>query len=545
MIRIPTYQHSWLLAFAVLLPMIMSPPHVAAQNHPVRGTVSFLTSEYVYTTLGRNDSLHDSSLVMVISHRDTTAVLRVVAVSSKSSACAVLSSRRTPAVGDTVISYVPVTLIPRQDTTVPLRRDTAESPHESRPPLSRQTSRVEHTPPWIKLQGRVSLQDMTFLYSDSHFNQSQPGIGINLTGRFTGSDFSFHMFGNFRTLLRDKNFFTSASSSNQTRVYRLSIDYDDSVNSFSIGRIVPAYAPLTGSVDGASIAHTFGIVTLGFSGGFEPAYVPGISYTDMRKFSVSMTLQSEDHRLFQGTVVYSRSYYRSELTRNLVEGSAQVVFNDRLSLYGQTDIDLQTKLNDSLDDKAQFTSINASLNYMVVQALSIGLGVSAWRPAYFFEVIRLYPDNFLDTRIRTTPYVRLSLNLPGGITAMNSYSPRSSDLGFGKEYLNSSSIGWSDQFYTKIFYRAAYTVNTTALTTVRGLTISAQRPISTMLNLNARFQINHFDLPSLDQVSISRAFALDMLVSLIPQVSFWMSAERNYGMTLPYTSLLAELSYHF
>ena len=530
---------------AILFLVIFLHAHGVAQNRPVRGTVTFMTSEYVYTTLGRNDSLHDSSRVMVISRRDTIAVLKVFAMSSKSSACVVVSSKRTPAPGDTVVSFVPRADISSRDTSAAVKADTAKMLPKSPPAQPRQISGMDNTPPWIKLQGRVSLQDLSFFYSDSRFNQSEPGVGINMTGKFTGSDLSFQIAGNFRTLLRDKNYFTSASSSNQTRVYRLSVDYNDSVNAFSLGRIIPVYAPLIGSVDGASYAHTFGILTLGLAGGFEPSYVPGISYTDMRKFSVFGTLQTSGRNLFQGTAVYSRSYHRSQLTRDLIEGSILWMASDRLSFTGQTDVDLRTHVNNGLSHDAQFTSINASFNYAVIREFSLGLGVSAWRPTYFFEVVQSFPDNFLDTRLRTTPYVRISLNLPGGISAMNSYSPRTSDQGFGKEYMNSSTLGWSDQSFTKIFYRATYTVNTTELTTVRGWTITAQRSISTIFNLDARYQTNRFDLLSFNQRSTTHALALDLLVSAISRVSFWISAERNYGMTMPYTSLFSELSYHF
>ncbi len=535
----------WLSVLTLVLwEFVLFRCELPAQGHEAKGKITFITPEFVYTSLGRSNHVEDSSNVNVIAKGDTIARLRVVASSSKSTACRLLSFRRAPAIGDTVVAFVAGEAVALSDSLATRIQDTV---------MVTPTSAINHRvigqgsslpSAWLTVQGRIALQYTTFIYSDQNYNQSEPGVSVSMKGKLNGTNFTFQISGNFRALIRNRDFIASAYSSNLTKVYRLSFDYSDGVNSLSLGRVVPGAAPLLGAVDGGYVTHTFGDITMGLSGGFEPAYVPGFSFTDLRKIAVFGEYQSPNRRLFDGTVVYSRSYFKTQLSREAMGGS--LVINPTQSIFftAQSEVDLRTVLDGDLTGKAKLTSLNASLNYAAIHELSIGVGVSVWRPTYFFGFIQTVPQEFLDTKLRTTPLFTLRLDAPGGLSASNSYSPRSSDDGFGKEYLNTSSIGWYDRSFTGINYRASYTVNTTLVSRIKGYALSAQRTITTRFNLNLRYQTNRYTLQNFSTTQDTRSLALDLLASLIPNVSLWLSTERNYGNVVRYTYFLAELSYH-
>jgi hypothetical protein len=72
-------KHAWIA--------LMFLSHVLlAGEKPVTGTVTYVAAGTVYTSLGRESGVQDSTLLYVKANGDSIAVLRVLAVSSKSSA---------------------------------------------------------------------------------------------------------------------------------------------------------------------------------------------------------------------------------------------------------------------------------------------------------------------------------------------------------------------------------------------------------------------------------------------------------------------------
>ncbi len=530
---------------AAVMALLCSGPFLHAQERVAQGTVTFVSPEYVYTSLGRSAGLTDSMRVSAVRRGDTIAVLKVAALSSHSSACVILSSVRQPVIGDSVITRIPALRKPEQDTITASLIDSLRHAATTQPaPVI--TSRQQ--PPdtaFITMQGRASLQYRTVAFAQTEFNQSEPGVALQLRGKVKNSNLSFQVVGNFRTLIRNQNAIARFSSTNLTRIYRMSLDYDDGTTAISVGRVLPQYSPSIGTVDGGMIAHTFGALTLGLSGGFEPTFIEGIAPTDLRKFSLFAGFRTPGQPLAQSNVAYSRTYYRSDIMREVVAGGLTVFPDQAVFLTAQTEVDLRTPVNGALSKHAKMTSLYATLNLRPLRELSFGLGVSSWRPTYFAPTIFTVPSLYVDTRLRTSPMFSVTMNLPRGMSLMNNYAPRTSELGFGKEYSNNTSMYLMDALGTGINCRGTYFVNASQYSTVNGYSASLQRSFAMYLDVTVRYQNNRTELTSFNQFMRTHALASDILVNFARRMSFWISAERNFGDQLSFTSLFTELSYRF
>ena len=108
-----------------------------AQDITVSGKVTYISSGTVYVSAGRGSGLRDSALVYVVAGKDTVATMKIFAVSSKSSACAILQSKREVVVGDNVVGCVrqedkKETLARLVDSTATVRVEASQSKSQSR-----------------------------------------------------------------------------------------------------------------------------------------------------------------------------------------------------------------------------------------------------------------------------------------------------------------------------------------------------------------------------------------------------------------------------
>jgi hypothetical protein len=77
------------------------------QKSVITGRITYISSGVVYTSLGRDAGVIDSSLIIAFSGNDTIAVLKVFATSSKTSVCTILDKKRDLKVGDALI-FIPL-----------------------------------------------------------------------------------------------------------------------------------------------------------------------------------------------------------------------------------------------------------------------------------------------------------------------------------------------------------------------------------------------------------------------------------------------------
>ncbi len=143
--------------------------------------------------------------------------------------------------------------------------------------------------------------------------------------------------------------------------------------------------------------------------------------------------------------------------------SASLLVNSALAgdlfLYGNTELDLRSKLGEQLILAPRLTSAYSTLYYRAISNLTLGLGVDASRSYYGFESVRRIPDSLLVNPLRSGMTVSVSWYLPWGMALHETYSARAFNRPFGQEFSSSSALNISDIFSTGVSFRANFNTN--------------------------------------------------------------------------------------
>lgn len=527
----------------VIIASLLVVARLGAGEKPVRGKVTYLAAGTIYTSVGREQGLRDSTLLVVVSRKDTIATLKVMAFSSQSSSCLVVWSSRPVTIGDDVFGRVTST-----DSGI-VRSASPELAHPldmGIAPVSTFSEASALTQgDFLELHGRLGAQYNTSIYEQSAFNVTQPGVVLSLHGALRDVPLRLDMYANFRSLaLGDRSPF-ARSAVNQSRIYGLSLSYDDNITVASLGRIIPFSSPSIGYVDGALLSRKFGSVVIGTVAGYQPDWTMRSVSTDFRKVAVFAQYSSFDRMAFSLSAAYARTYYRSSLDREAASLLVNSGLTDNLYLYGNAEFDLRKKLGEGLILSPMITSAYGTLYCRIIDNLTVGLGFDAARSYYSFESVRLVPDSLLVNTLRSGMMVSINWYIPGGFSVQESYAPRSSMAPFGQEYSNSSALNVVDIFSTGVSLRGSYTTNRNEFTTLAGYGLSAQATIARTVDLTLRYQQNGYTVKQTDQHLRSTSLGGDLMLFLTRSLTFLASYDRrdDYGMTSHV--IFAELGFRF
>ena len=410
------------------------------QKSVVTGRITYISSGVVYSSLGRDAGVIDSSLIIALSDNDTIAVLKVFATSSKTSVCTILDKKRDLKVGDALIFIPLISETKSSSIDYPIETVIDSKPIIVVTDSVGKDSIQSSSYSWLLIHGSVGLQYQGTTSSVTNFKYSQSGGIINLTGRLTGIPASFEIYANLRQLYQGNLSPFSSKGIDRSRIYRFSLSFNDGTNIISIGRIVPTYSPGIGYVDGLMALRTSDGLTFGLVAGFEPGYTQRTFSSNIKKAAVFGSYSTNSILHPSLSISYARSYYGSLLNRESLSGSFRIFPLERLSISALCDLDLRMKSETEYILSPKPALFNANVDYRFPSTIVIGAGLVMWRPSYSFASIRTIPDSLLDLRIRTTPNVNINVWLPYGISIYNNYSPRLVSGQLGKEYLNYSSV---------------------------------------------------------------------------------------------------------
>jgi hypothetical protein len=522
----------------------------------VRGKVTYVAAGTVYTSLGRESGVQDSTLQFVVAAKDTLAMLKTFAVSSKSSACMIVKSKRDVVLGDDVAAKVLVEER-KVDSTAASLSPSSEPSQSGRTRRDILPARLNESMKaggrlasldsgFADVQGRVSAQYFTSLQSTADFNISQPGIAINLRGTMRDIPVKLDVYANLRTLSIGKQSPFSRSAINQSRIYGLSLTYDDLENVVSLGRIIPTFSPSIGYIDGALLSRKFGNVVFGVTVGFQPEYSLRAVSTGFKKFAAFAQFLSDDRISFSASAAYARTYFHSALDREAASVLLNAAITQDVFLYANTEVDLRKKSGEQFVLSPKLTSAYVNLNYRITSSFSIGLGADAARPYYSFESVRNVPDSLLYDELRSGVSLNVSWMLPGGISLYNTYTPRnSSEQSFGKEFSNYSSLNLNNLFESGLNFRVNANVNANQFTNGNGYGAALQKTFGSVVDVNVRYQTNTYTIKQLDARNRSVTVGGDVMVFLTSSLTFLATYDRLDGYGTISNSIFAEVSVRF
>jgi hypothetical protein len=523
---------------AIIVLGMLALQSAAQDSAVVTGTVTYVAAGTVYTSIGRAQGVLEGSVLRLVKGNDTTAVLRAMAVSSKSSACSVLTTRGQIAVGASVIARVPVEH-PAGDPVVS-QHAPMPGPEPERPPSGATPPR-----PDIELKGRVSLQWRSMEYDEESFNLRQPGVVLNLQGKTAAVPLQLDLYANLRTASYGGAGVFSSGAVNQSRVYRASLGYDDGKFALSIGRTLPLQAWTLGTIDGVVVSQRWGVWKIGGAAGFQPeGGNRGVSSTT-RKTGLFLSWEPEGSRPGFFTAVYTRTYRLTMLDRETASGLANLALLPGLMLYGNTEVDLRRKEGSAYVLHPQLTSVYLNVNYRLSRMLGVGLGANASRPVFAFSDVRTVPDSLLERRLVWGASLQLSLAPVPGVSVTNTFSPRSRLSGAMGDYVDYAAVTLSEASLTGIVFRADMNLSRSEYTRVTGFGGGVQRQLPAGIDLALRYHRSRYTLLRTGSSSVSTTAGADIVVPLTSTFVLFGTYEWFEGYGTKSRSLMAELSVRF
>ena len=508
---------------------------------PVSGKVTYVAAGSVYTSLGKELGVKDSTLLVVVSKRDTIATIKVIAVSSKSSSCVIVSSSRSVSIGDDVFGNIVLEAeSPNLADSTALPQTAGTTPQ----PVVRKARSVSESNA-ADLHGRVSAQYITSLYDQSAYDIAQPGIVVNLRGTLRDVPLRLDLYANLRSLSIGNQSPFGRTAVNQSRIYEMALSFDDGGTVASLGRIIPTFSPSIGYIDGALFSKKFGNVVIGTTVGFQPDWSMRDVSTDYRKLAVFAQYSTPDRMSLLVSGAYARTYFHSALDREAVSVLVNSALTDDLYLYGNAEMDMRKKAADDFILAPRLTSAYANLQYRVARSFSVGIGAEASRTYYSYEAVRNIPDSLLINTLRSGMNFSVNWFLPWGIALYENYMPRSSRGPFGQEFSNSSSVSISDVFSSGVNLRANVNTSTNQYTNSTVYGVTAQTTIASSIDVTLRFLGNGYTIKQTDERMQGRTFGADLMIFLTRQLTFLATYDRrdDYGMITH--SVFAEIGVRF
>lgn len=450
-----------IISLLLLLRLVAS-----GQDTLVVGTITYRAGDALYLSIGRAAGVRDSMIVPVVSRGDTVGLLKVFGTSSKSSVCSIVRANRELIIGDTVFALVHVPAVAKP--AVQQRSDTLRQVSSA----SVISGPVKNREP-ISMKGRMNFQYFRTTWFGTGLTYTQPALSLDLHAGMNALPLAFDVYGSVRSRTIGQQILFGANRANESRIYRMTLQYDDTTNRVTLGRFLAPAAPSAGLVDGVMIAHSWQNISIGSAFGFDPTMTPGaLSFgTDASKFILFGSYAPERYWHSVLNLGYSRSYLHGILNRELLSSGLTVVPSARVYLTASGDFDLRQPSGGAFIGKPQLSSLYANASFRASDIFSLGLGISAWRPVYFFNTIMALPDSLIDTELRTNPSVTATLYPLRGVVLYDTYSPRSGG-GPGREYLNFTSVSIANLPADNMSLNGTWNVNGASFVVSRGYSLS-------------------------------------------------------------------------
>ncbi len=519
-----------------------------------RGTITYISGDVYYVSLGSPSGIADSSIVAVVDGADTVATLKVFAVSSKSSACRLLSSTRVLKRGDAVVSRG-VEPTPGSLTAAPGGLDgvdggPADGTDTRSVLIRRDTSRYDgagavRRPSPVSLRGRITAQYQTFDAGNSTPAVTQPSLSVSLRGALRDSPIRFEIAGVARSAFTGPTGLFGAGGVNRSRVYRLSVEYDDSLTRIGVGRLFPSAGLQSGYIDGLVGARRFGIVEVGAAAGFEPGFRQEKITSDRRKAMVFVGASSAAPVAWSAAAAYAKTFLRSAAERSVVSGSATLSPSRVLHLSAQSEIDFLAARNSAVLHKPRLSSLLAHLHYRVSDAVDVGAGVTAWRPVYPLSYDLALPDSFRDDRLWVSPSLSLRVIAGGGFSLREQYSPRSTPGGFGREYSNVVSAGLEDLLGSGVGVRVSQSLNHSSVAVSTGYAFAARRSFGDGVDAGVRYQTYRNEFGGNAGIGRTGTLGLDIGAALPGSLYLMLGGEFSSGSFSDQRLFWGSLSWRF
>ena len=383
------------------------------EERVITSSISYISAGTVYLDAGRSRGLEIGDTLTVSRASRAQGVIVITAVSSSSSSAATVSQSTPFAVGDS--AWIRKWMVVQEAASPGLTAGTGVPSPD--PPHSPQEATV--------VSGRVALQyGAVGNFSDS-LEYSRPAAILRLdVARLFGTELVFTLYGRTSYDLTDHPGAYQQTSRTQTRMYELSLSYEDprAWYGYGIGRIYSRFVGGLGTFDGGQAFVRAGQFTFGLLGGAQPDYVNSSVDADRLKFSAfaNYAWGGDVFTTSDITLAYGQQRAHGELDRDFLYVQTSLKFGPELFLYASSELDLHSIENGQMTRDPNLTNSFLTVNYVPLRWLSISAGYDAARTIYLFESMKSIADTLLDRSLKEGVRGSVTFRLPYNLSLTTS-----------------------------------------------------------------------------------------------------------------------------
>ena len=387
------------------------------EERVISSSISYLSAGTVYLDAGRTRGLETGDTLTVVRQSQPLGIIVITAVSSSSASAATLSQAGPFAVGDSAWTRKSVLV----QEAPPAGVAAGAVVQTSSLPASSQESNI--------VNGRVALQyGAVGNFSDTlQFSQTAALVRLDVA-RLFGTGLVFTIYGRTSYDLADHIGWYQQGSRRQTRMYELSLSYEDpqAWYGYGIGRIYSRFVGGLGTFDGGHAFVRTGQFTIGVLGGCQPDYVNSSVNTDQLKFSAFANYAWGEDIFTRSdlTLAYGQQRAHGELDRDFVYFQTSLRFGPGLFVYASSELDLHSITNGQMAHDPSLTNTFVTLNYLPLNWLTLTAGYDAARAIYLFESMKSIADTLLDRTLKEGFRGSLTFRLPYNLSLTTSGNVR-------------------------------------------------------------------------------------------------------------------------
>lgn len=409
------------------------------ERRSIRAAVSYISVNTVYINAGREKGLAVGDTLTVANKGILRGSVAITAVSSNSSAAAILAQQSPIAVGDTAFI----------EKTIALEKE--------QPKLEAGVaSGGPKLPSDNAISGRVALQYAGAGSFGSRTDFSQPALVVQLdVNRLFGTGMTFRMYGRtYRDLSPQFNLYDPGSSRTKVRMYEMSLSYDqpDDWVGYDVGRVSSRFVGGMGPFDGAQFYVRNKHWSAGALVGTQPDYrTSGVDINQQKAAAfVNYGWGTDVFHSSNVTLAYGQLRYHGKLDRVFAYLQSAIRFTETMSLYESAEFDLKTIENGV--EKSTFEPTNAfvSLSYTPVQWLYTSIGYDATRLIYLMQSMSAFPDTLFDKNLRQGFRFNASIRAPLNIVFTGNASYRGREGGSREARTLGGGIRMSDIAHSQV-----------------------------------------------------------------------------------------------
>ncbi len=403
--------YKFFLMFVLILPLLLK----AQVNTDLK--IKYLSSEYVYITGGKADSVSLNDQFEVIRNGVSIATIEVVYTADHSASCKILNMNQPIQAGDR-LKWLKKSIVASivQDSlkgTISMVKEEQEK-----------KVKVEKTRNLSRIRGNIGIQWYHFEdLTDSKLNFDQPTFRINFKAqKLWNRDFNFNIRFRSRKYERSRRFNNDVPASEwRNRIYEASFAYNnaDSPINFKIGRIISNMFSGIGYIDGLLLQNNINeLWRWGVFAGSRPEWQYSDFQTSIQKYGGYINFLKGDYlkNRWESTLAFSAEYHGSTVSREFLYLMNNYNYKSRLSVYQSLELDYNRDWRkEKTAETISITGLYVSGSYKIFDWLKTGVSYDNRKNYYTYELLKTIADSLFDSAfrqgIRANVYMRYSKNI--------------------------------------------------------------------------------------------------------------------------------------